>query len=337
MNDYTSYTTQAGHRIFRIPVEVFPDFWAYVYAVSAGDYRVLIDVGSGLGESNAMLDAGLKAASETLGVSFAPADLTHILITHGHIYHYGGLTHLRDRTDAQVGVHELDLRILTNYEERTAIVIHRLSGYLVECGLDPDAHARLIQLYSMNKALYQSTRVDFTYEAHDMALGPFEFMHVPGHCSGQVVIRLDEILFGSDFVLSRTTPHMAPESLSLNTGLSHYLDSLQRIEAWVPSIELTLAGHEQDIHDLPGRIQAIRDHHHNRLAKTLDILSEPSTIVEVSDQMFGTVKGYNALLAIEEAGAHVEYLYTRGQIGIANLQDAQDRSDPVPLQYIRLP
>jgi glyoxylase-like metal-dependent hydrolase (beta-lactamase superfamily II) len=330
------FTTRSGHQIVRIPVEVFPNFWATIYVVQAGEYRVLIDIGSGFNTANEQVLAGLDAASAALGQPMGLPDLTHILITHGHIDHYGGLTQLRPQTSAQVGVHELDLRILTNYEERTAIVTHRLSGYLVECGLAPARHSELMNLYSVNKSLYQSSEVDFTFEAAGMQLGPFEFLHVPGHCSGQVVIKLDEVLFAGDFVLSRTTPHMAPESLSLNTGLTHYLESLDRIRPWVTDVELTLPGHEDEIRDLDERIDAIKAHHVDRLQKTLDLLAEPGTVSEVSDGLFGDPQGYNALLAIEEAGAHVEYLYTRGQLGISNLEDAQDRSDPVPLKYVRL-
>ena len=46
-----------------------------------------------------------------------------------------------------------------------------------------------------------------------------------------------------------------------------------------------------------------------RLNKVLDLCVLPTTIKEVSPNLFGVATGYNALLAIEETGAHIEHLY----------------------------
>ena len=43
--------------------------------------------------------------------------------------------------------------------------------------------------------------------------------------------------------------------------------------------------------------------------------------------LFGPRAGYTRLLALEEAGAHVEYLFQRGELGIANLVSAKQRHD----------
>jgi hypothetical protein len=42
------------------------------------------------------------------------------------------------------------------------------------------------------------------------------------------------------------------------------------------------------------------------------------------------------LLALEETGAHVEYLYQRGFLGIDNLVEYESCLDCVPLKYVRL-
>ena len=53
----------------------------------------------------------------------------------------------------------------------------------------------------------------------------------------------------------------------------------------------------------------------------LNFLSEPHTVAEISMYLFGKVEGYTILLALEEAGAHVEYLYQRGFLEIINLNE----------------
>ena len=330
---FKAFKTSGGARIFRLPLNVFPDFWAYAYLVLVKDLAVLIDTGSGFGDSNSHLASGFDQAGDAMRRKIRLEDLTHILITHGHIDHFGGLVFLRERTKARIGVHELDLGILANYEQRLAMAEKRLRTYLVEAGVKGDKVEDFINLYRVNKALFHSLDVDFTYEACNMRLEPFEMLHVPGHSAGHVVIRLHDILFSGDQVLSRITPHQSPESLTLSTGLGHYLDSLTLLEKWAGEPSLTLAGHDDPIPVLPARLAEIRSAHAARLNRTMQFLAEAHTILEVSKELFGRVSGYNSLLAIEEAGAHVEYLHQRGLLRIDNMDALETSKEPQITYY----
>ena len=338
------FETNGGASIFQIPLQLFPTLAGYAYLVIFDDpylgrLRVLIDTGSGFGSSNQNLEKGLQAISNLGGEPITLDKLTHILITHGHIDHFGGLSYVRSRTPAMIGVHELDLRNLTHYEERIAVVARRLNEFLTEAGVSEEQRFQMIELYKSTKSLYHSVRVDFTYEAIRMQLGPFEMLHVPGHCAGHVAIRLHNILFSGDHVLSQTSPHQSPERLTLSTGLDHYLRSLDILQAWAGDIPLTLGGHKDPITNLPERIGEIRKLHSERLRRVLELFSVPRTIAQVSQQLFGEPEGYTALLAIEEAGAHVEYLYQRGMLGIQNLAeiDQSDHSTSIHYQQSSVP
>lgn len=334
------YETDQGAVIYRIPLEVFPGFWgqAYVVVVEHADtaYRALIDTGSGFGASNEHLEAGLQQASAATGQDLSLENLTHVLITHAHIDHFGGLGHIRPRTKALIGVHELDQRVLTNYEERLTVVARRLREFLIEAGVSAERTETLIEMYNLPKRLFRSVQIDFTYEAVGMQVGPFEMLHVPGHCAGHVVIRLHDVLFSGDHVLTGTSPHQSPERLTLSTGLDHYLKSLESLRDWSSGVRLTLGGHKDPINDLTGRIAAIQEVHQQRLEQVLDLLQTPRTVAEISKELFGEVHGYNVLLAVEEAGAHVEYLYSRSLLGIKNLEELQAAQGGVPLLYYRL-
>ncbi|MDD5468396.1 MAG: MBL fold metallo-hydrolase [Anaerolineales bacterium] len=334
----TRFETSSGAQIFCIPVQAFPILWGNVYLVLAespesGAMRVLIDTGSGFGECNAHLEAGLSEIARLTGQDIRLDTLTHVLITHGHIDHFGGLSYVRPRTPARIGVHELDLRNLTNYEERLTVVSRRLQGFLVEAGVGEANRRKLIELYMVNKTLFRSVEIDFTYEASGMRLGPFEFFHVPGHCAGHVVIRLGETLFSGDHVLNHISPHQSPESLTLYTGLGHYLRSLDELQAWAQGVSLTLGGHGAPVERLAGRLDEIRTVHADRLEQVLDMLEKPLTIEEISRALFREVHGYNVLLALEEAGAHVEYLYQRGLLAIHNLEEIERADGPLPTRY----
>ena len=97
----------------------------------------------------------------------------------------------------------------------------------------------------------------------------------------------------------------------------------------LPGIRLSLPGHEAEIGDLGARIDAIAAHHRERLQTGCwTICREPQSLVAVSRALFGERSGYTRLLALEEAGAHVEYLFQRGELGIANLEDVAARAEP---------
>lgn len=329
------FETCNGIRIYQLPMEVFPAFVAYAYLVLAdGTTVVLLDAGSGFGESSVQLLAGLAEVRQRFGEAITPAELTRIIITHGHIDHFGGLTALRHHTTAPIGIHELDRRVLQNYEERLVITSKNLRIFLERAGVRAERRDELMSMYTMPKNLFHSVDVGFTIHDGDVLDGLFRFIHTPGHCPGQVCVQVEDVLFTADHILSRTTPHQAPESITRYTGLGHYLDALERV-AQIPNVALALGGHEDPIDDLPARVAAIRASHQRKLDRTLEICRTPVTINEVSRQLFPQVSGYNVLLALEEAGAHVEYLYDRGLLGLDNLDEVASMENP-PLRYRRL-
>jgi len=68
----------------------------------------------------------------------------------------------------------------------------------------------------------------------------------------------------------------------------------------------------------------------------MDFFITPNTIDACSRSLFRDVRGYNVLLALEETGAHVEYLYERGLLSIDNLFDYENSNGPVPILYKRI-
>jgi glyoxylase-like metal-dependent hydrolase (beta-lactamase superfamily II) len=328
-----TFLTDKGAQIYQLSLHEFPGLVGNVYFVVTGKYRVLIDTGSGFGESNQDLVRGLEEVSEIRNEDCSLNTINHVFITHGHIDHFGGLSYIKERSDAKICIHELDRRIVSNHQERLSIAAHRLDEFLTEAGLPDDIRQKEIELYKITKSLYRSVDVDLTYESIGMRIGPFKFFHVPGHCAGHVLIKLHEILFTGDHILDKTSPHQAPEQITLSTGLETYLHSLEKTRPLAEMVKLSLGGHEGPIIDLEKRIEEIRLVHRERLQRILNILADPHVINDISKYLFGKVDGYTVLLALEETGAHVEYLYQRGFLQITNLNELEDDSRLVPILY----
>ena len=321
---FAFFETSGGATIHRIPLEAFPKFWAYAYVVQKGNDRILIDCGSGTESSHKGLLEGLAQAG------LQPSDLTHILITHAHIDHFGGLSKLHPVTQAKIGVHELDKQTVAHHEARLALISKRLASFLAETGLAEEERETLLNIYRFTKAIYKSVPVDFIYKDH---VAGFDLIHLPGHCPGHVAMRLEDVIFCGDMVVEGVTPHLSPESINPYSGLDHYLTSLHRLEQWAGGARLIFNGHDDVISDLPAHIQSTRENIIRRMSKAMEALAEPRTIAETAQAVYGEIAGYNGLLMIEKTGAYIEYLYEHGMIEIVN---SDEMEQGMPAQYRRL-
>ncbi len=331
------FTSSSGVDIYRLPMLLFPkDFTGHAFVLDGAGPLTLVDTGSGMGRSNEDLLSGFRQIGERYGKSYTLGDIERIIITHGHIDHFGGLAFVLDQTDAAVGIHELDLRVLTNYEECVIVATKALGIYFDRAGIEPSQREALFAMYGFAKKHVASIDVDFSIGDEEVIDG-LEFIHSPGHCPGQVCVRLGNILLSADHVLSRTTPHQSPESITNYMGLGHYADSLRKLLRF-EGIELALGSHEDAIHDLYGRVNAIRASHNRKLDRIRNIMRDrgaPMTIAEITKAMYPEVDGYHVLLALEEAGAHVEYLYQRGHLSIVNLQEFEAQPNPAVLYELQ--
>ena len=327
-----SFTTSGGRTIWRLPIETFPDHVNNVYLVleegAAGG--MLVDAGSQLASSRDDLARAAAVLARVHGLGDALDTVADVVITHGHIDHYGGAGGWQAR-GARIHAHELDARVLTRFDERLVTAALGLRQFLAAAGVGAVERAELESMYLFGKSRFKPVPVDGVLVDGSRVRGAIAH-HAPGHCPGQICLQVDDVLLTADHVLPRITPHQSPESITASCGLDHYFEALARVRR-VADIRLALPGHEEPIRDMPGRVDEIVAFHRARLHKVLGIcVDEPRTVREITQAMFGEQSGYGRILAYEEAGAHVEYLARRGKLEIVNLGDFEDHASPV-LQY----
>jgi glyoxylase-like metal-dependent hydrolase (beta-lactamase superfamily II) len=203
-----------------------------------------------------------------------------------------------------------------------------LDAYWRRAGVSPSRREALRETYMAGKSLFRAEPVDRALRDGD-TIGPgYVVHHVPGHCPGLICLQVHDVLLTSDHVLARITPHQVPQAITPFTGLEHYFRSLAKIRA-LPGIRLALGGHEEPILDLRSRIDEIERFHRDRLDRVLAACEVPLSVDEVSAAMFGEQERYGAILAIEEAGAHVEHLHQLGRLRVENLDEVASQEDPV--------
>jgi glyoxylase-like metal-dependent hydrolase (beta-lactamase superfamily II) len=323
------FETAGGARVYRIPLQLFPNLRGYAHLVVAGDYVALVDVGSGQEASDAQLRAGVEQLRDHWGERIGWADLDRVIITHAHIDHHGGLNAVRQLTAAPVAIHELDRRVIVNYPERLALARFRLGIFLRRAGVDEEQRAAMLAMYSWSKDLVRSEPVATVLRDGDLLDGLFTVHHVPGHCPGQVCLQIDDLLLTADQVLPSVAIFLGPESLTASTGVDHFLQSLHKI-ANVPGVSLCLGGHDKPVHDLPAAVAAIELAQQQRIERVYEACAEPKSVGELAATLHPTSSGYDQLLAIQKVGAYLEYLDQRGMLAVANLDEVAENEQAVP-------
>ena len=185
------------------------------------------------------LRGGFAALAAHFGERVRLEAVQHVVITHSHIDHFGFVGWFQDHTRAAIYIHELDARVLQNFEERIVLASKDVRVFLERAGLGRESREELEAMYRESKSFFKSVRLDRKLRDGDRIVNGYAVHHVPGHCPGQICVQVDEVLFTADHVLARITPHQSPAAITPFCGLEHYLQSLGKVRR-LPGITLAL-------------------------------------------------------------------------------------------------
>jgi len=160
--------------------------WVHAYLIDAPDGLTLID---------ALFDADAHRILDQIHqIGRKVTDLKHLVLTHAHRSHLGGLKRLKEMSGARVYAHEWEARIISG--ETRALHVSWLPKrpfvtypYQIGLNLGLDKHP--------------ITPVDRSLADGD-SVGPIHAVHTPGHTPGHLAFYWPErkILFAGDAVVT---------------------------------------------------------------------------------------------------------------------------------------
>ena len=306
-------THQVIDQIYKIELPIpFPLKTMNVYLIDDSP-RTLVDAGI---KTEAAFET-LKKGLDTIGVSLN--SIERILITHGHIDHYGQAKRLSSLSGAPIFIHPKEYGRIRSF-------IHSL-GFLKSILLRNGAPDALVHeaIHYMESAQIMADSLDeaFFLEDEDPILFKsmsWKTLHCPGHSPGLICFYWPEkkILFTGDHLLKDITPNPI---LNVNESkppfhypsLKEYLTSLEKIEKL--DLSLLLPAHGEEVEDVRGLIQKIFAHHKDRMDHVLFSLSKgEKTPFEIAMDLFPGVPPFEIFLGISEAVGHLEILKEKGII-----------------------
>jgi glyoxylase-like metal-dependent hydrolase (beta-lactamase superfamily II) len=306
---------QVLDKIYKIELPIpFPLKTMNVYFIDDSP-RTLVDAGIKTEASFEILEKGLEA------IGFGLNSIERILITHGHIDHYGQAKRLSSLSGAPIYIHPIEYG-------RIRSIIHSL-GHLKSILLRNGTPEALVNqaIQYIESAQSMADPLEEAFFLNDGDSISFKSMiwktiHCPGHAPGLICFYWPEkkILFTGDHLLKKITPNPV-----LNVhgnrppyrypSLKEYLASLEKIEGL--DISLLLPAHGEEVHDVKGLIQKIFAHHKERMDRVLFSLSQgEKTPFEIAMDLFPGVPPFEIFLGISEAVGHLEILKEKGIVRV---------------------
>ena len=293
----------------RIPTQL-PVATVNVYLLQ-GDENVLIDAGPHHPDAWDYLKRRLHAHGLKV------EDIDRILITHGHVDHYGQAGDIADASGAEVWTHELDRELVRDF---AAVIGERNEYYrdtLLTTGFPEETLDLVAGFFDYLKGLGRETPVAHTFKEGDrISAGGWDLdvLHTPGHSPGSSCLLHGTTLFTGDTVLKHITPNAAfggADGKSL--GMGDYLESLKRLSHL--ELEAVHPGHGPPLEGLDGFIANYRALYGERRARVLELLREQErTVFDLVLALFGTLPIHEVFLGITEVLGHLEIVEREGLV-----------------------
>ncbi len=274
---------------------------ANCYAIK-DDQTLLIDAGWDSPENRVALKKGLES------IDAWPPET--ILLTHGHVDHFGLGGYLHELTGAEIMIHKKDAYMLDNYEDDLREWYDKVMVDAIEGGFEAkDLEDVRSKLLLVSKVMLKPTSyTEFEELKIELKGGTLKAMSVPGHTPGSVAYTVREEAFCGDAAIENTTnvQDLKQEFLSLQ--------KLKVFKNIYPGHD-RLPLHGQDI-------EALETHFINRLDDVMIACRNGATLRQIVEKMYFAGSRDKSLIKtifpIKQTSAYLHYLEGEGAVAKKN-------------------
>ena len=302
-----------------IPLPDPPDLiTANVYALGKGPIT-LIDTGPKIPGALGFLQKKLRRA----GFNFS--DIERIIITHGHVDHFGLAAGIREAAGHSIEyfIHREDKRQVSGEHFQRNMWGKELEHFMAMVGMPEKEISIIKKRFSFFKQLADPVEEVTIMEEGDEFIGDsfhLRVIHSPGHTPGGCCLyeSRQKVLFSGDHVIKHITPNPIVEidlGHLLNPqyqSLKAYLNSLDKLAEL--DVHFVFTGHGEYIDDLSGIISSYKTHHQERMDVVWRALKKKFLpLYHLIDDVFPFVPENDIFLAVSEIFVHLEMLIAEGR------------------------
>lgn len=305
-----------------------------VYAVENDDSTwTLFDTGVATDEGLAAVRAG--AAQQGVDLK----RVSRIVVSHGHIDHYGNAQTIAEESGARVFAHRGDLDKLCG-DERWFAQLTRHGAYFHGLGVPQAVLQAMLEGSKSSKRFsrqVERARLGFLEGGEALRFKHFDatVLHLPGHTPGLVCLhaQAQRLLFADDHLLARVSPNPLLD-LSQGQGeekfkaLVQYLASARTVRAL--ELDCVLPGHGPPFRGHRALLDGLFEFYGRRQAKLLAHLAKgPATVYELVGAIFPRRDVPRLYLMLSEVLGNLEVLEEAGRLR-KELVDGLFRYSPLP-------
>lgn len=288
----------------------FSEGLVHAFAV-LGETATLVDTGNPGEESFYQLKSQLKKH----GLRFK--DFDHIVLTHMHTDHSGGVNLILQEAAIPVYVHELANPVITGGIQEFQRINEFFHDFLVQCGAAPQLHQ-----YRRNYQEENWQNVRYLKDGDSVHIGgdAFAVMHVPGHSQTDILLWNEQsgTAFVGDHLIAEISVNAfieppPPYKKQRPTPLLQYRDSLERVKS-LP-IRLSYSGHGKPFHQHAELVEKRLAEHENRCRHIHNLLTTgKKSIFRICEDLYPRLKGKKVFLGLSQIQGHLDLMELRKQV-----------------------